>query len=118
MYCCWNKAIVTDKPAVVPSSGMSRSSPAAFPNVGAGAGIFAGPDYVCKTPFDNIASGIGKAGVCERVNHFGEWCKITRHPGELTARTRHVKLSMGEIVFPQFLRFLEFSLETAKNMSI
>ena len=42
---------------------MSRSSPAAFPNVGASAGISAGPDYVWKTPFDNIASG--KAGVCE-----------------------------------------------------
>ena len=61
--------IVTDKPAVVPSSGMSRSSSAAFPNVGAGAGISAEPDYVWKTPFDNIASGAGagtgKAGVCE-----------------------------------------------------
>ena len=48
---------------------MSRSSPAAFPNVGAGAGISTGPDYVSKTTFDNIASGtgtgIGKAGVCE-----------------------------------------------------
>ena len=46
---------------------MSRSSPAAFPNVGAGAGISAGPDYMWKTTFDNIASGAGtgKAGVCE-----------------------------------------------------
>ena len=46
---------------------MSRSSPASFPNVGAGAGNPAGPDYVWKTPFDNIASGAGTGenGVCE-----------------------------------------------------
>ena len=50
---------------------MSRSSLAAFPNVGAGTGISARPDYMWKTPFDNIASGTGagtgtsKAGVYE-----------------------------------------------------
>ena len=54
---------------------MSRSSPAVFPNVAAGAGTSAGPDNVWKTPFDNIESGAeavtvtvtGKAGVCENA---------------------------------------------------
>ena len=70
--CAWKgslRNIVTDNPAVVPTSGVSRSSPAAFPNVVAGAGISAGPDYAWKTQFDNIASGAGagtgEAGVCE-----------------------------------------------------
>ena len=80
--CVWKgslRNIVIDKPAVVPTSGMSRSSPAAFPNVGAGAGISAGPDYVWKTPFDNIASGAGagtgKAGVCESALNNWRYCQ-------------------------------------------
>ena len=57
-----------------PTSGMSRTSPAAFLNVGASAGISAGPEYMWKIPFDNITSGTGKAGVCESALRMCEKC--------------------------------------------
>ena len=59
------------QPVPAPASDLPSSSPAALGGAGGRAGKDAGPDYVCRLPFDYIASGAGAgtgtgfAGACE-----------------------------------------------------